>query len=112
DYGHFFRLCLKRFVYYWAGIPRPSEKFTSTLLRSAAYWISSILALWGLVRALRKQQRGAWLFFWLILIYPAVYYVVFPHPRYRHPIEPELGILMVYGVVKQTPLRQRPTRQL
>jgi hypothetical protein len=47
---------------------------------------------------LRKRQPGAWLFFWLILCYPAPYYIVFPHPRYRHPIEPELGILMVYVI--------------
>jgi 4-amino-4-deoxy-L-arabinose transferase-like glycosyltransferase len=102
DYGRFFGLCMKRFIYYWTGIPRSSAKIASTVFRNAAYWMSSVLALLGLVRALRKRQRGAWLFFWLILIYPAVYYVVFPHPRYRHPIEPELGILMVYGVVKQS----------
>ena len=47
---------------------------------------------------MRKRRHGAWLFFWLILSYPAVYYAVFPHPRYRHPIEPELGILMVYVI--------------
>ena len=49
-------------------------------------------------RALRKHKPGAWLFLWLILFYPAVYYAVFPHPRYRHPIEPELGILIVYVI--------------
>jgi hypothetical protein len=27
-----------------------------------------------------------------------LYYIVFPHPRYRHPIEPELGLLMVYVI--------------
>jgi hypothetical protein len=27
-----------------------------------------------------------------------IYYFVFPHPRYRHPIEPELGILIVYVI--------------
>jgi hypothetical protein len=32
----------------------------------------------------------------LLLFYPAVYYFVFPHARYRHPIEPELTILVVY----------------
>ena len=48
--------------------------------------------------ALRKRAPGAWLFLWLFLAYPAVYYVVFSHPRYRHPIEPEIGILMVYGL--------------
>jgi hypothetical protein len=28
-----------------------------------------------------------------------VYYVVFPHPRYRHPIEPEMGMLIVIGIM-------------
>ena len=37
-----------------------------------------------------------WLLFWLILLYPAIYYVVFPGQRYRHPIEPEITILGVY----------------
>jgi hypothetical protein len=32
----------------------------------------------------------------LILMYPILYYVVFPHPRYRHPIEPELAMLIMY----------------
>jgi len=57
-----------------------------------------VLAVRGLGHALRQRRPGAWLFFWLILCYPAVYYAVFPHPRYRHPIEPELGILMVYVI--------------
>jgi len=59
---------------------------------------SSVLALWGLARALRKRRPGAWLFFCLILCYPLVYYVTFPHARYRHPIEPELTILIVYVI--------------
>jgi hypothetical protein len=27
------------------------------------------------------------------LLYPAIYYVVYPGQRYRHPIEPEMTIL-------------------
>jgi len=45
---------------------------------------------------LRQRKPGAWLLFWLILLYPAIYYVVFPGQRYRHPIEPEITILGVY----------------
>ena len=30
------------------------------------------------------------------MFYPLVYYVSFPHPRYRHPIEPMLLMLAVY----------------
>jgi hypothetical protein len=68
---------------------------------------SSVLACWGRV-APRKRRPGAWLFFWLILSYPAVYYAVFPHPRYRHPIEPELGILMVYVISEAQKKGKRP----
>lgn len=91
-------LCVKRFIYYWGGIPKLSEIPALTPFKNSLYLASSVLAFWGLGRALRQGRRGAWLFFWLVLSYPAIYYLVFPHPRYRHPIEPELGILMVYIV--------------
>ena len=30
------------------------------------------------------------------MFYPLIYYICFPQPRYRHPIDPELLILGVY----------------
>ncbi len=96
DYGRFAGLSLRRFIYYWGGLPKASENPGLAFFRNSLFIASSVLAFWGLGRALRKRKPGAWLFFWLILSYPLVYYFVFPHPRYRHPIEPELGILMVY----------------
>jgi hypothetical protein len=98
DYPRFLSLCVKRFIYYWGGVPRLSEIAALAPVKNSVFLASSVLAFWGLGRALRKQRPGAWLFFWLILLYPAVYYLVFPHPRYRHPIEPELGILIVYVI--------------
>jgi len=98
SYGRFVGLSVKRFVYYWGGLPSTSDNPVLGVLKNAIFLASSVLAFCGLVRALRKRRPGAWLFFWLVLSYPAVYYVVFPHPRYRHPIEPELGILMVYVI--------------
>jgi uncharacterized membrane protein YfhO len=68
---------------------------------------SSVLAIWGLGRALRQKRPGAWLFAGLILTYPTVYYFVFPHARYRHPLEPELFILMVFLLCEA---RSRTTR--
>jgi hypothetical protein len=79
-------------------LPRSSEIPALAPLKNSVFLASSVLAFWGLGRALRKRQSGAWLFLWLILTYPAIYYFVFPHPRYRHPIEPELGILIVYVI--------------
>ncbi len=97
DYARFAWLSLKRFAYFWGGPPRP-HRAASALLGHFLYLASSLLAGCGLVEACRKRKPGAGLFFWVMLIYPAVYYVVFFLPRYRHPIEPELGILMLYAI--------------
>jgi 4-amino-4-deoxy-L-arabinose transferase-like glycosyltransferase len=98
DYARFAGLSVKRFIYYWGGLPRLSEIPALAPFKDSIFLASSVLGFWGLGRALRQRKLGAWLFLWLILSYPTVYYFVFPHPRYRHPIEPELGILMVYVV--------------
>ena len=98
DYARFTGISLKRFIYYWGGLPRLSEIPSLAPFKDSAFLASSVLGFWGLGRALRQRRPGAWLFLWLVLSYPTVYYFVFPHPRYRHPIEPELGILMVYVV--------------
>ncbi|SRR6266567_4335437 len=104
DYGRFAWISLKRFIYYWGGLPRSSEIPALAPFKNSVFLASSVLAFWGLGRALRKRQPGAWLFLWLILSYPTIYYFVFPHPRYRHPIEPELGVLIVY-VISEAELR-------
>jgi hypothetical protein len=80
------------------GLPRSSEIPALAPFKNSVFLASSVLAFWGLGRALSRRQPGAWLFLWLILSYTAIYYFVFPHPRYRHPIEPELGILIVYVI--------------
>jgi 4-amino-4-deoxy-L-arabinose transferase-like glycosyltransferase len=98
DYARFAGLSVKRFIYYWGGLPRLSEIPALAPFKDSIFLASSVLGFWGLGRALRQRRPGASLFLWLILSYPTVYYFVFPHPRYRHPIEPELGILMVYVV--------------
>jgi 4-amino-4-deoxy-L-arabinose transferase-like glycosyltransferase len=111
DYGRFGVLSLRRFIYYWAGLPRLAELPALAPFKNSIFLASTVLSFWGLGRALRKRQRGAWLFLWLIVSYPTVYYFVFPHPRYRHPIEPELGILIVY-VISEAQGRRVPAETL
>jgi len=98
DYSRFAVLCVKRFVYYWGGLPHSPDESWLAPAANSLYLASSLLAFWGLGRAIRKRQPGAWLFLWLVLCYPLVYYAVFTHPRYRHPMEPELLILIVYVI--------------
>jgi len=101
DYGRFAWLSVKRFVYYWAGRPRASG--TSGVLDNSPFLASSVLALCGLWWTVRKQRYGAGLFLWLVLLYPAAYYFVYPHARYRHPIEPMLAILIAYLISEVQP---------
>ena len=100
DYARFLGLCAKRFIYYWAGPPRTGQAWWLPPVKNSLFLASSVLMFWGLGRALRQQRPGAWLLFWLILLYPAVYYVVYPNQRYRHPIEPEMAILAVYLITE------------
>lgn len=89
-------ISIKRFFYYWNGVPRPTDSTAPWDFRSSLFLASSVLAIWGLGRALLQKRPGAWLFAGLVATYPTTYYFVFPHARYRHPIEPELFILAVF----------------
>lgn len=96
NYLRFVGLCIKRFIYFWAGPPKATQPPWMNDAKNSLFLASSVLAFWGLASALRLRKPGAWLLFWLIAIYPAVYYVVFPSQRYRVPIEPEMLILCVF----------------
>jgi 4-amino-4-deoxy-L-arabinose transferase-like glycosyltransferase len=100
DYPRFLVLCVKRFIYYWAGSPRLQQTWWLAQVKNSLFLASSVLMIWGLIRALRQRRPGTWLLFWLILLYPAVYYVVYPSQRYRHPIEPVMTILAVYLITE------------
>ncbi len=96
DYPRFAVLCLKRLVYFWAGPPRNTEPWWLSPAKNSLFLVSSALMFWGLIRALRLHKPAAWLLFWLVALYPAIYYFVYSIPRYRHPIEPEMAILIVF----------------
>jgi 4-amino-4-deoxy-L-arabinose transferase-like glycosyltransferase len=98
--GRFAVISLKRLFYYWNGVPRETNSVSPVDFRTSGFLATSVLALWGLGRALRQRRPGAWLFAGLVLTYPTVYYFVFPHARYRHPIEPQLVILIVFLIAQ------------
>lgn len=96
DYSRFALLCFKRFVCFWAGPPKATEPEWLGPMKNSLFLATSVLMFWGLVRALRQRKPGAWLIFWLILLYPSIYYGVYAILRYRHPIEPIIAILCVF----------------
>jgi 4-amino-4-deoxy-L-arabinose transferase-like glycosyltransferase len=107
--ARFALVSLKRFFYYWNGVPRPSDSRMPWDFRNSLFLASSVLCLWGLFRTVRQKRRGAWLFAGLVLTYPTTYYFVFPHARYRHPIEPELLILAVFLIAEARRSHPQPT---
>ena len=94
--ARFATISLKRFLYYWNGVPKPTDSGSPWDFRDSLFLAWSVLAIWGAGRAVRLKVQGAWLFAGLLLTYPTTYYFVFPHARYRHPIEPEMVILAAF----------------
>ncbi len=77
-------------------------------IKPSLFLATSLLAIGGLLLAIKRRVHGIYLFASLLAFYPLIYYFAFPQPRYRHPIEPELLILGVYLV---TEARPRPTEE-
>jgi len=96
--GGFAVVAFRKFVYYWYGLPKEVNPEWLGPVKNSLFAASSLLTLFGLVLAIRQRRPHAWLFFWLLLLYPMVYYVVFPHARYRHPVDPEITILAVFVI--------------
>jgi len=91
--GQFAKVTIARVVYYWTSVPWGTAIM---LPKNALTLASSITAFWGLF-LMRKQRRPGWALFAIAMfVYPLVYYFVFPHPRYRAPIEPLMAILIVF----------------
>ena len=106
DWGRFASLCVKKFIYYWDGPPR-ADAWWIALGRNSFLLATSVLLFWGLGRAVRKHKPGAGLFLLLFLTFPDVYYVVFPHPRYRHPLEPLIFLIGIF-LISEAEINGRP----
>ncbi|MGC2112779.1 MAG: glycosyltransferase [Candidatus Korobacteraceae bacterium] len=91
-------ICLRRVIFFWNGLPRLSKIEGLAETKDLLFLASSVVAIWGLLLAIKRRVHGVFLFASLVVFYPLVYYICFPQPRYRHPIDPELLILGVYLV--------------
>ena len=103
--GLFAKLCLKRFIYFWYGLPRAGVEAVIEA-RHVAFLLSSILAFAGLWALWRQHSPTTFLYGSLLFSAPLLYYVTFPHARYRAPIEPEMLVLMVLLFLSAEPSRR------
>ena len=108
--GKFAVVSLRRFYFFWNGIPRLSQIPWLAETKNTHFLLLSVVGIWGLLLAVKRRIHGVFLFASLLAFYPLVYYICFPEPRYRHPIDPQLLILGVYLVSQaqtRTPTRDR-----
>jgi 4-amino-4-deoxy-L-arabinose transferase-like glycosyltransferase len=102
--GAFIWLTLKRVVYFWTGNSQLLQIFSlSGRFETARYLLFtmvSVLAFLGLFSAFRNGHPEVSLFAVILIVFPLVYYVTHPTPRYRHPIEPAMVLLAVYALTE------------
>jgi len=95
----FFKLVRRRIDAFWngpidlGGILTDSPKY----LPAKRFWFSAVglCGMFGLLVSMFRRERFAFLFGGIVLLYPMVYYITFPHSRYRFPLEP---IMLLYGL--------------
>jgi 4-amino-4-deoxy-L-arabinose transferase-like glycosyltransferase len=95
-------LTLRRILYTWTGFwdlsPR-SWLDDSGLPNILMYSLISLLAWTGLIRAIHDGRDGAVPLVILVVCFPLAYYITHPEIRFRHPIDPMVVILLVYGAM-------------
>ena len=94
----FLEYSVKRLVYFWIGNPQATLAGSWDLgpARHTAFFLSALAAFAGLWLSFRNRQCGTFLFASLMIVFPIPYYIAHPSPRYRHAIEPEMLLLIIY----------------
>ncbi|MBZ5700550.1 MAG: glycosyltransferase family 39 protein [Acidobacteriia bacterium] len=100
DFGRF---VFRRFMYNWTGTWEPLADIwkgipLSLKISLAGGYLFSLLALLGLFLVQRAQPLQSIPLLCLLLLFPLVYYITQTSPRYRHPIDPAMGLLAVLAV--------------
>ncbi|MGE5205200.1 MAG: glycosyltransferase family 39 protein [Chlamydiota bacterium] len=98
--SEFFGFFVQRVFYFWAGNPQMAlvRSWSMAPARHTAFLISTLAAFAGLWLSFRNRVRGTFLLACALLVYPIPYYIAFPAPRYRHAIEPEMLLLIIYAL--------------
>jgi hypothetical protein len=94
----FLRYTVKRAFYFWVSPPQAAivGGYDFNISRHMNYLLEAAFAFAGLWLMFRRGKPEAYLLACFLLIYPLPYYVVSPYPRYKHLIEPEMLLLIVY----------------
>ncbi len=110
--GRFAWLTLRRILFVWTNVwsLHPSWRLDEDtgVPNILVYSFLSFLAFFGLYRAIWNGRQYAIPLAAVLLCFPLVYYVTHPDVRYRHPIDPEIAVLAVYGAVSLRSAKKAP----
>jgi 4-amino-4-deoxy-L-arabinose transferase-like glycosyltransferase len=96
--GRFLWFTAERAVYFWIAPPQATivNGYDLMISRHTNFLLAAVFAFAGLWLTVRNRVRGGFLLACFLLVYPLPYYMVNPFPRYKHPIEPAMLLLIVY----------------
>ena len=96
--GTFIWFTVERVFYFWAA-PRQATNvagYDLWIARHVQFLLAAAFAFAGLALIVVRKHTYRWLLAPFLLIYPLPYYLVNPFPRYKHPIETVMTMLIVY----------------
>jgi len=96
--GRFIWFTIQRVFYFWAA-PRQATNvngYDLWVARHVQFLLAALFAFAGLVLMFVRRNFYRWLLAPFLLVYPLPYYFVNPFPRYKHPIETVMTLLIVY----------------
>jgi 4-amino-4-deoxy-L-arabinose transferase-like glycosyltransferase len=96
--GQFAWFTLERVWYFWAAPPQATivAGYDLWVARHVEFLLAALFAFAGLVLTFLRKNPYAWLLAPFLIVYPLPYYLVNPFPRYKHPIEPIMLMLIAY----------------
>jgi len=96
--GQFAWFTIERVFYFWAA-PRQATNvngYDLWVARHVQFLLAALFGFLGMGLMFVRKNPYRWLLAPFLLIYPLPYYLVNPFPRYKHPIETVLMMLIVY----------------
>jgi hypothetical protein len=94
---------LHRFSNNWIGLDQPPAEIWSHVplqvkLIVVGNCLFPLLSLFGVMFAYREQNEAALPLASVMLFFPLIFYLTHSSGRYRHPIDPIMLVLAVYGL--------------
>jgi hypothetical protein len=98
---------VQRVWYFWAAPPQATivKGYDLWVARHVQFFLAAVFAFAGLVLAFIEKNPYRWGLAPFLVIYPLPYYLVNPFPRYKHPIETVMMMLIVYVVYESRSVR-------